>query len=99
MNDKAKHWPGLLEAEPSTEHENTWMLKSGTEMVGGVSLSDPYGEPLVRLFTAAPDLLEALEACTKQLKLWMADHGQDIASEDAIEAARAAIAKAKGETK
>lgn len=42
------------------------------------------------------ELLAALEGCVQQLSAWMRDHGHDLATQDAVSAARAAIAKAKG---
>ena len=42
------------------------------------------------------DLLAALENCRKELSAWMRDHGDDIATQDAVRAARATIASVKG---
>lgn len=42
------------------------------------------------------ELLAALEKCRKELSAWMRDHGDDIATQEAVADARAAIAKAKG---
>ena len=50
------------------------------------------------LIAAAPEILEALTTCVKELKDWMKDHGEDRKTVAAIDQARAAIAKAKGET-
>lgn len=43
------------------------------------------------------ELLSALEKCRKELSAWMRDHGDDIATQEAVACARAAIARAKGE--
>lgn len=48
------------------------------------------------LIAAAPDLLAALESCRKELSAWMRDHGDDIKTQEAVSAARAAKAKATG---
>ena len=43
------------------------------------------------------ELLSALEKCRKELSAWMRDHGDDIATQEAVADARAAIASLKGE--
>ena len=43
------------------------------------------------------ELLAALEKCRKELSAWMRDHGDDIATQEAVADARAAIAKATGQ--
>ena len=43
------------------------------------------------------ELLSALEKCRKELSAWMRDHGDDIATQEAVADARAAIAKATGQ--
>lgn len=43
------------------------------------------------------ELLAALEKCRKELSAWMRDHGDDIATQEAVADARAAIASVKGE--
>lgn len=40
-------------------------------------------------------LLSALEKCRKELSAWMRDHGDDIATQEAVADARAAIASVK----
>ena len=50
------------------------------------------------LLAAAPELLEALTTCVKELKAWVKDHGEDRKTRDAIGHACAAIAKARGES-
>ena len=42
------------------------------------------------------ELLAALEKCRKELSAWMRDHGDDIATQEAVADARAAIASVKG---
>ena len=42
-------------------------------------------------------LLAALEKCRKELSAWMRDHGDDIATQEAVADARAAIASVMGE--
>jgi hypothetical protein len=37
-----------------------------------------------------------LEKCRKELSAWMRDHGDDIATQEAVADARAAIASVKG---
>lgn len=55
------------------------------------------GAANARLIAAAPELLEALHACRKELSAWMRDHGSDIGTQEAVTKARAAIAKATGQ--
>ena len=43
------------------------------------------------------ELLAALEKCRKELSAWMRDHGDDIATQEAVADARAAIASGKGQ--
>ena len=43
------------------------------------------------------ELLAALEKCRKELSAWMRDHGDDIATQEAVADARAAIASVKGQ--
>lgn len=43
------------------------------------------------------ELLAALEKCRKELSAWMRDHGDDIATQEAVADARAAIASVKGD--
>jgi len=54
-----------------------------------------YYQADAQLIAAAPDLLEALEAC---LETWKTTGVSNGAIEDAKQQARAAIAKAKGES-
>lgn len=54
-------------------------------------------EANARLISAAPELLEALEKCRKELSAWMQCYCEDAATQEAISQARAAIAKATGE--
>jgi hypothetical protein len=59
----------------------------------------PLSEKHKHLIEAAADMHAALGPCIKQLRLWMKDHGQDLASEEAIANAVAAIALAEGRSK
>lgn len=51
-------------------------------------------EELKRKADAVDGLVRAATAAAEQLRLWMKDHGQDIASQDAIAAIKKALAKA-----
>ena len=55
------------------------------------------GEIMRDLLKQRDELLAALEKCRKELSAWMRDHGDDIATQEAVADARAAIASAKGE--
>ena len=58
-----------------------------------------YGHPkyLEEITKQRDELLAALEKCRKELSAWMRDHGDDIATQEAVADARAAIACVKGE--
>ena len=55
------------------------------------------GEIMRDLLKQRDELLAALEKCRKELSAWMRDHGDDIATQEAVADARAAIASVKGE--
>ena len=55
-----------------------------------------YNE-IVSLRKQRDELLAALEKCRKELSAWMRDHGDDLATQEAVADARAAIASVKGE--
>jgi len=48
------------------------------------------------LISAAPEMFEALYLANTQLRLWMKDHGEDIATKEAIKAINDALDKANG---
>jgi hypothetical protein len=51
---------------------------------------------ILELIRQRDELLAALKACRKELSAWMRHHGEDIATQEAVAQARAAIAKAEG---
>ena len=55
------------------------------------------GEIMRDLLKQRDELLAALEKCRKELSAWMRDHGDDIATQEAVADARAAIASVKGQ--
>ena len=50
---------------------------------------------ILELIQQRDELLAALKACRKELSAWMRHHGEDIATQEAVAQARAAIAKAE----
>ena len=54
------------------------------------------GEIMRDLLKQRDELLAALEKCRKELSAWMRDHGDDLATQEAVADARAAIASVKG---
>ena len=74
-------------------HPDWWEVRSNPDKdYRSMGVSGHIGEANARLIAAAPDLLEALEDVVKQVLGAEADMWLD------IKQARAAIAKAKGET-
>jgi len=88
---EVKHTPGPWEIEPSDDGQSHWIVPAASNRCGWVGdrymrVSGPIDIHDARLIAAAPDLLEALEACYAALHPNSAE-GQ---------AARAAIAKVTG---
>ena len=54
-------------------------------------------QAVLEIIKQRDELLAALEKCRKELSAWMRDHGDDIATQEAVADARAAIASVKGE--
>ena len=71
------------------------MSKDGYELCAIARVSSGYAN--ARLIATAPELLEALEKCRKELSAWMRCYCEDAATQEAISQASAAIAKATGE--
>lgn len=89
-----QHTPGPWEL---VKQEDDFEIKHKVYFIGSVYDFNqfPENEANARLIAAAPDLLEALEYMIEE-----ATSGQfSNPSEEEIQKARAAIAKAKGETK
>jgi hypothetical protein len=57
----------------------------------------PENKANAALIAAAPELLASLKKCVPELKAWMKDHGEDIATLGALNDALIAIAKAERE--
>ncbi len=53
-------------------------------------------QAVLEIIKQRDELLAALEKCRKELSAWMRDHGDDIATQEAVADARAAIASVKG---
>ena len=75
---------------PKLDDKETWLRPVVARFATGVSLAN------LNLMLAAPELLEALEKCRKELSAWMRCYCEDTATQEAISQARAAIAKATG---
>ena len=95
--ENAKHTPG-----PWDTGEDGWIVESakGWAVSHAVVFRGKHGEgedfANARLIAAAPDLLAALEELTRTAAS-LVDYHDDPETEAAIDVARAAIAKAKGE--
>ena len=61
----------------------------------GKRMLPEFVEYLRQLKQQRDELLAALKACRKELSAWMRHHGEDIATQEAVAQARAAIAKAE----
>lgn len=92
---KATPGPWVARPDPNAYLQDDWCVSVG-DSLENIDKVAVCRERDARLIAAAPDLLEALELCRKELYEWMRDHGQDIATQQAMSKARAAIAKATG---
>ena len=102
-----KHTPGpwVYESEGKNNHLGKFCTEAG-ELICDFGHDIPYegvpGNPPdfanAHLIAAAPDLLEALGEAVSAIEWWQHEHGCcHGATDDELNAARAAIAKAKGE--
>ena len=73
------------------------MLKIDAIATDAADLNDRQAKRIDELTKQRDELLAALEKCRKELSAWMRDHGDDIATQEAVADARAAIASVKGE--
>jgi ABC-type transport system involved in cytochrome c biogenesis ATPase subunit len=78
---------GQIFAKDRIEAVATVHQASGDDMLSTM-------ETMVCAYNAHDDLVKAAKTARKQLKLWMKDHGQDIASQNAIAAIDAALSAA-----
>lgn len=110
METKQGHTPGPWHARPrppqniNSEHNGDPFTIASGEMFVAAIKTHPESEANARLIAAAPELLEALEALTdsfihthgndkgNKAKTYMIQFNDDV--RDALNAARAAIAKA-----
>ena len=65
-------------------------------MFGATEIDERVVRELRRLHEVNKELLDALEKCRKELSAWMRCYCEDIATQEAISQASAAIAKATG---
>lgn len=69
----------------------------GEKARDGIDEFAPYAASLVNQHAKQfAELINALTLCVKELKEWQRDHGECIGTNEALIAARAAIAKAEG---
>jgi hypothetical protein len=93
-----KHTPGPWNARkvggPAFKNQVLWAIDYNKDQEQVVDFV--YEEADATLIAAAPDLLAALEACESAMASCMADFNQY--DQAAYDAARAAIARARGES-
>ena len=101
-----EHTPGTWAYQPS-QAEGHWIIGLHNDIPECIGLSDDgymcvsgiCSEADARLIAAAPDLLEALQSLLPMLDEWHDEFPDHVGDKEgpAIDAARAAIAKATGE--
>lgn len=98
-----KHAPGPWRIIPANQAIHQWVI--GDKEGYSIADCEPSGpvwnldeaDANARLIAAAPDLFEALRSCLAEMEAWELDPEMDTAAEP-IRLARAAIAKATGQT-
>ena len=83
-----KHTPGQI-----TALSDQFVCHPASRSINEIEMA---GEIMRDLLKQRDELLVALEKCRKELSAWMRDHGDDIATQEAVADARAAIASVKG---
>ena len=84
-----KHTPGQI-----TALSDQFICHPSSRSIDEIEMA---GEIMRDLLKQRDEMLAALEKCRKELSAWMRDHGDDIATQEAVADARAAIASVKGE--
>ena len=93
-NERLKHNLAVTE---QTMREYQELAAKRLEEIERLKEIKMAGEIMRDLLKQRDELLAALEKCRKELSAWMRDHGDDIATQEAVADARAAIASVKGE--
>lgn len=99
MNE-ARHTPGPWRVNPrGSDIWNIESEKTGEHIARVSSSMQPGGrfDDDARLIAAAPDLLSALEGCLRDMRSMRISNDCDPVNTYSMDAARAAIAKARGE--
>ena len=100
--DENKHTPDIkcYRINYNSEYWANVAAKVGNQCsspVGAVFAVNALCDAYEDIAKQRDELLSALEKCRKELSAWMRDHGDDIATQEAVADARAAIASVKGE--
>ena len=93
-NERLKH---NLTTTEQTMREYQELAAKRLEEIERLKEIKMAGEIMRDLLKQRDELLAALEKCRKELSAWMRDHGDDIATQEAVADARAAIASVKGQ--
>lgn len=75
---------------------HTSVVRGGIRVARSTGIGEDEAFANAQLISAAPDLYEALKEARKELKAWVKDHGECIATNDVINSINKAIAKAEG---
>lgn len=93
----SKAYSAMLYALADEMRQKEGCVTESPDLVEEAAERIDYQTVMIRGFEIQrEELLAALEKCRKELSVWMRDHGDDIATQDAVSAARTAIASAKG---
>jgi len=93
MRKRSSYQPRLLTPGQITALSDQFICHPASRSIDDIEMA---GEIMRDLLKQRDELLAAMEKCRKELSAWMRDHGDDIATQEAVADARAAIASVKG---
>lgn len=93
MRKRSSYPPRLLTQGQITALSDQFICHPASRSIDDIEMA---GEIMRDLLKQRDELLAAMEKCRKELSAWMRDHGDDIATQEAVADARAAISSVKG---
>ena len=88
--DVIEWFSAMIAAAPQPEPNPNWCAGCSPDNCSGCGT-------FYEIKKQRDELLAAMEKCRKELLAWMRDHGDDLATQEAVADARVAIAIVKGE--